>query len=74
MMKGLTIFRPLCVLDVLQAWYHLSFLICRLEQVAAPCWARELGPGRLCAPGNTQTYWINCPLPYYFFDYTMPCP
>lgn len=41
-MKGLITLCPLDVLEIFQAWYHLSFLICRLEQVTAPMLGRRI--------------------------------
>lgn len=52
-MKKLITLCPLDVLENFQAWYHLSFLIFRLEQVTVPCWDRELGSDRLCATLKT---------------------
>lgn len=42
-MKGLITLCPLDVLEIFQAWYHLSFLICRLEQVTAPLLGQRIG-------------------------------
>lgn len=54
MMKGLTNFSccPLGVLDIFQACYHLSFLICRLEQVTAPLLGQRIGFCSTLCPSN----------------------
>lgn len=41
-MKELIAFCPLDVLENFHAWYRLSFLICRPEQVTAPMLGQRL--------------------------------
>lgn len=42
-MKGLITLCPLGGVDIFQARYHVSFLICRLEQVPAPLLGQRIG-------------------------------
>lgn len=74
LMKGLITLCPLGRLDVFQAWYHVSFLICRLEQVPATLLGQRIRFFLVDSlPHWKQTYWTNCPLLYSLFDQTMPC-
>lgn len=66
MMKGLTNFCPLGVLDIFRAWCHLSVLICRLEQVTAPLLGQRIAFWSTLCPSKHINLLDRLPVTFIF--------